>query len=81
MIYHTILNVEISLIGNDGYVANTKMAMATDLIIGCSLPPKDCLVGMAISILDWFFAADDSSLTTGCQFAALKTMTLLTNYE
>lgn len=81
MVYHTVLNVDISMIGNGGYAANGKLATATDLIVGCSLPAKDCLVGMSASILDWFFAADESSLTTGCQFAALKTMTLLASYE
>lgn len=79
MIYHTILNADISLIGSGEYGASSKLE--PDSIVGCSLPPKECLNGMTVSIVDWFLSSEDSSLATGCQFAALKTMTLLTNYE
>lgn len=81
MIFHTILNVDISLVGNFDYGINAKTLSSPDVILGCSLPPKDCLIGITTSIFDWFFNADDSLNTTGCQFAAMKTMTLLTNYE
>lgn len=82
MIYHTILNIDIALIGNSDYNGvNGKLSAQPDALVGCSLPPKDCLIGMTVSILDWFLGVDDSTHATGCQFAAMKTMTLLTNYE
>lgn len=81
MIYHTILNADISLIANGDYSANSKLLLEADSIVGCSLPPKECLNSLTVSILDWLLNSDDSSPATGCQFAALKTMTLLTNYE
>lgn len=82
MIYHTILNTDIALIGNGDYGVNGKLSsVQNDAMAGCLLPPKDCLIGTTVSILDWFLGVDDLTHATGCQFAAMRTMTLLTNYE
>ncbi|XP_031627673.1 protein virilizer [Contarinia nasturtii] len=84
MIFHTILNGDISLVGQTEYgVSNSKMlsSPSVDLIVGCSIPSKDCYIGVLSAVLDWFFNVDDSLNTTGCQFAAMKTMTLATNYD
>lgn len=83
MIFHTILNGDISLVGHSEYgVSNSKMSSpSAELIVACSIPTKDCYIGILSAALDWFFNVDDSLNTTGCQFAAMKTMTLATNYE
>lgn len=79
MIFHTLLNGEISLVNQLEYDVSSKTS--PDLIVVSSLPPKDCYIAILSAVLDWFFGDDDSSATTGCQFAAMKTMTLATNYE
>lgn len=66
-IFHTILNAEI--------------ALAPEMPLACSLPPKDCLPGLIGAILDHFFTDDDVLNTFGSQFSALKTMIILTEYE
>lgn len=71
-ILHTIFNAEISLLHQSG--------VATEIALGCSLPPKDCLPGIIGAILDHFLTVDDA-LTFGSQFTALKTMIILTEYE
>lgn len=85
MIFHTLLNRDISLVPQfeqHRYV-NTKLSppLSADSIVGCSIPPKDCYINILSAVLDWFFNVDDSLNTTGCQFAAMKTMALATNYE
>lgn len=80
MIFHTILNADVSLISNFD-ATHTKLAPSSEVVIGCSMPPKDCLNGMIAAVLDWFLIADESLSTVGCQFAALKIMTLLCGYE
>lgn len=81
MIFHTLFNGDISLVSNFEYGANTKASPSADLHIGCSIPSKDCYTSCLVSVLDWFFNADNSLSTAACQFAAMKTMTLATNYE
>lgn len=81
MIFHTILNADISLVGNFEHGTHLKSLPSTEVVVGCTFPPKECLVGMITSVLDWFFGADELLNTIGCQFAALKTMTLLCGYE
>lgn len=86
MIFHTLLNGDISLVTQfeqqPAYV-NTKISppLSVDSIVGCSIPPKDCYINILSAVLDWSFNIDDSLNTTGCQFAAMKTMALATNYE
>lgn len=80
MIFHTILNADITLVGNYEFGLHNKLAPSTDMIIGCSLPPKECINGIITSILDWFFSNDDTLNTNSCHLA-LKTMTMLSNYE
>lgn len=86
MIFHTLLNGDISLVvahfEQHQYV-NAKMSapLSADSVVGCSIPPKDCYNNILSAVLDWFFNVDDSLNTTGCQFAAMKTMALATNYE
>lgn len=81
MIFHTLLNSDISLVSNFEYGVSTKASPSADLIVNCSIPPKDCYTSIMVAVLDWFFNVDDSLNTTGCQFTAMKTMTLATNYE
>lgn len=80
MIFHTLLNSDISLVGQFEFGAGTKTSPSADFV-GCSIPPKDCYCAILAAVLDWFFNVDDSLNTTSCQFAALKTMTLATSYE
>lgn len=85
MIFHTLLNGDISLVTHfeQHQYVNTKMSipLSADSVVGCSIPPKDCYTNILSAVLDWFFNVDDSLNTTGCQFAAMKTMALATNYE
>lgn len=82
MIFHTLLNGDISLVTHFEQYVNTKISpLSVDSIVGCSIPPKDCYINILSAVLDWFFNVDDSLNTTGCQFAAMKTMALATNYE
>lgn len=82
MIFHTLLNGDISLVSHFEYGVKTATSSpSADLVVACSIPPKDCYIGILSAVLDWFFIVDDSLNTTGCQFAAMKTMTLATNYE
>lgn len=81
MIFHTLLNADISLVTQFEYV-NTKFTpLSLDSIVGCSIPPKEFISPILSAVLDWFFNVDDSLNTNGCQFAAMKTMALATNYE
>lgn len=81
MIFHTLLNGDISLVSQFEYGVGSKTSPSVELIVGCSIPPKDCYIGILSAVLDWFFNVDDLLNTTGCQFAAMKTMALATNYE
>lgn len=81
MIFHTLLNSDISLVNQFEYGAGSKTSPSADSVVGCSIPPKDCYCSILASVLDWFFTVDDSLNTTSCQFAAMKTMTLATSYE
>lgn len=88
MIFHTLLNGDISLVTHfeqhqQHQYVNTKISppLSVDSVVGCSIPPKDCYINILSAVLDWFFNVDDSLNTTGCQFAAMKTMALATNYE
>lgn len=81
MIFHTLLNGDISLVSQFECGVSSKASPSVDLAVGCSIPPKDCYIGILSAVLDWFFNIDDSLNTTGCQFAAMKTMALATNYE
>lgn len=81
MIFHTLMNGDISLVSNFEYGVNSKASPSSDLIIGCSIPSKECYTGILVAVLDCFFNVDDSLNTTGCQFAAMKIMTFAINYE
>lgn len=82
MIFHTLLNGDISLVSQfTEFGVSSKVSPSVDSVVGCSIPPKDCYIGILSAVLDWFFNVDDSLNTTGCQFAAMKTMALATNYE
>lgn len=82
MIFHTLLNSDISLVSHFEYGVNSKTASpSADISVACSIPTKDCYIGILSAVLDWFFIVDESLNTTGCQFTAMKTMTFATNYE
>lgn len=81
VIFHTLLNGDISLVNHFEFGVSSKTSPSADSIVGCSIPSKECYTGILSAVLDWFFNVDDSLNTTGCQFAAMKTMTLATNYE
>lgn len=68
MIFHTIMNADISLVGHYDFGIHNKATT------------KECLNGIITSTLDWYFNADDLLTTNSCHLA-LKTMTLLSNYE
>lgn len=80
MIFHTLLNGDISIV-EYGATSKTSPSPSADVIVACSLPPKDCYISILSAVLDWYLNADESLNTTSCQFAAMKTMTLATNYE
>lgn len=80
-IFHTILNADISLLNNSETGTMEKASIPYELAIGCSLPPKDYLLGIIATVLDWFFTVDEALNTFGSQFAALKIMTILSEYE
>lgn len=60
---------------------NAEIALAPEMTLACSLPPKDCLPGLIGAILDHFLSVDDVLNTFGSQFSALKTIIILTEYE
>lgn len=81
-IFHTIFNADISLVNHlDATSFSDKSAAQSELVLGCSLPPKECLLGIISAVLDSFLIIDDAIHTFGCQFAALKTMMILSAYE
>lgn len=79
MIFHTILNADISLVGHYDLGVQHRMVPSADVMIGCSIPPKDCVNGIVTSLLDSFLT-NDSTNPNNCHLA-LKTMALLSNYE
>lgn len=82
-ICHTLFNADISMLAIDEQATGTteKNILTPETTVACALPPKECISGIAAAILDNFLYIDEQLNAFGSQFAALKTIMILTEYE
>lgn len=81
-IFHTILNADVTMLTTDEpSVVAEKSILSPETIIASALPPKECLSGIIASVVDNFLCIDEQLSVFANQFAALKTLMILTEYE